>query len=619
MIRFDPASMTLLIASILALLVGPLIYRAFHRRDALLALLDGFIFVAITGLVLLFILPDSYENGGWLTLPIAVTGLFGPTFLEGASRRVARRTHIAALVLGLTALVLHALIDGTALSDAGAASASLLPLAVVIHRLPVGLTIWWLLRPSFGTRSASGVLGLIAAATVAGYSFGPVLIGGLSSHGIAWFQAFVAGSLLHVVFHQPHLRGSQCGCGEATAHSGWHEGVGALFGIGLIATLLAEGALHQAHALASGMQVVHSGLQTFWVLALESAPALLLAYLMAGALHAFLPSSTIRWLKRGSSLNQAFRGMAIGLPFPVCSCGVVPLYESLIRKGAPATAAMAFLIATPELGLDAVLLSVPLLGVELTVIRICCAAIVAALVGWTIGSLLVVPQSAEAPDPERSPSGTNRGRVTLSAKIESALRVGLIEVVDHTAPWILLGIAIAAVIEPLMAGGWLSRLPGGLDVPLFTLIGLPAYVCASGATPLVVVLIAGGISPGAALAFLLTGPATNATTFGLLGKLHSRRIAVLFSVTIIGLSVTLGYCVNALFPASGGQVLNPAVAEQPSTVQLISLGVLAGIYLFSILRRGGRRFVAELFFRGQRTLDLHPHYHVDDFAPGEST
>lgn len=609
MVRFDPASMTLLIASILALLVGPLIYRAFYRRDALLALLDGLIFVTITGMVLLFILPDSYENGGWWTLPVAVAGLFGPTLFEGFSRRAAKRTHITALVLGLTALILHALIDGTALSEVGAAGASLLPLAVVIHRLPVGLTIWWLLRPNFGVRSATGVLGLIAVATVTGYMFGPLLVGGLSSHGIAWFQAFVAGSLLHVVFHQPHLAESKCGCDEATAHSGWHEGAGALLGIGLIAILLAESAFHHAHGSASATEVVQSGLQTFWILALESAPALLLAYLMAGALHAFLPSSTIRWLRKGSSLNQAFRGMAIGLPFPVCSCGVVPLYQSLIRKGAPAAAAMAFLIATPELGLDAVLLSVPLLGAELTVIRIGCAALVAALVGWTIGRLLAAPVSLQTPDDDSAESGGEHSRKPLTRKISSALSVGLIEVVDHTAPWIVLGMGIASVIQPFLSGGWLSRLPGGLDVPLFTLIGLPAYVCASGATPLVVVLIAGGISPGAAVAFLLTGPATNATTFGLLGKLHGRRIAILFSLMIIGLSVVLGYVINGLFPSSGGQVLNTSAAEYPSTIELISLLLLGGIYLFSILRRGARRFVAELFFRGQRTLDLHPHYH----------
>ena len=602
--------MTLLIASILALLVGPAVYRLFHRRGAMLALLDGLIFVTITGLVLLFILPDSFDNGGWVTLPVAIAGLFGPTFFEGVSRQLAKRTHIMALVLGLSALVLHALIDGTALSQGGGAEGSLLPLAVVIHRLPVGLTIWWLLRPGFGTRTAAAVLGLIAISTLTGFVFGPLLIGGLSSQGIAWFQAFVAGSLLHVVFHQPHLGSKQCGCDEVTSHSGWHEGAGALLGIGLLTVLLAEGALHHSHGGSSATDIVHSGLHVFGILALESAPALLLAYLMAGALHAFMPPSTISWLRRGSSLSQAFRGMAVGLPFPVCSCGVVPLYQSLIRKGAPAAAAMAFLIATPELGLDAVLLSVPLLGTELTLIRICSAALVAALVGWVIGRLAAGTVDADPPGPSGVGQDGHEPQVrSLGTKVRSALSVGLIEVVDHTAPWIVLGMGIACVAQPFLTGGWFSRLPAGLDVPLFTLIGLPTYVCASGATPLVVVLIAGGVSPGAALAFLLTGPATNATTFGLLGKLHGRRIALLFSGTIIVLAVTLGYLVNGFFPESGANALNPALAEEPSTLQIVCLVALGAIYLFSILRKGARRFVAELFFRGQRTLDLHPHYH----------
>jgi uncharacterized membrane protein YraQ (UPF0718 family) len=601
----------LLIGSILALAVGPFVYSVVRKRDAMLSLLDGFIFVSITGMVLLFILPDSFENGGWFILPVALAGLFGPTVLEGVSRNAAKKTHIAALILGLAGIALHALIDGTALSVGALTEGGVLPLAVVLHRLPVGLTIWWLLTPNFGKKSAIWVLTLIATATIAGYVFGPVLIERLSSHGTALFQALVAGTLLHVVFHQPHLEGSSCGCkAVSSSQNGLGEGFGALLGIGLLAILL-FGAGH-SHGIEQPGEVdlVKQGLHTIWVLALESAPALLLAYLMAGMLNAFLPYSSIRWLRRGSAPTQALKGMAVGLPFPVCSCGVVPLYQSLIRKGAPATAGMAFLIATPELGLDAVLLSVPLLGTGMTVIRVVAAALVAILVGWLVGTFSERHRGQEqAPEVEAAGSESESTQQSFSGRIRAALHVGLVEVVDHTAPWILLGMGIAAVIQPLLSSNWLARLGDAWEVPLFTLLGLPAYVCASGATPLVAVLLSGGLSPGAALAFLLTGPATNSTTFGILASLHGRKVAMVFSATIITLCVALGYLVNWALPTVGSGALNPAAEQGTSTFHLVSMVLLVGIYFYSILRRGARRFVAELFFKGQRALDLHPHYH----------
>ena len=191
--------MTYLTSSLIALLVGPLIYGAVRRRDMMLSMLDGFIFVTITGLVLVYILPDSFAYGGWLTLIFALIGLFGPTLLEGFFRRSARRTHIITLILGLLGVGLHAFLDGTALAHhhlfLEGSSEHLLPLAVILHRLPVGLTVWWLLRPSFGRRMAGSVLGLIALATVTGFALGPVLTAGITSEGIAWFQALVAGSL----------------------------------------------------------------------------------------------------------------------------------------------------------------------------------------------------------------------------------------------------------------------------------------------------------------------------------------------------------------------------------------------------------------------------------------
>ncbi|MGW8180707.1 MAG: permease, partial [bacterium] len=379
----DP--LALLAISLAALLFGPLIYGMAKERNMMLSLLDGFIFVTISGIVLLYLFPESLQQGGWITLFFAVAGLFGPTLIESIFRRAARPAHIAALVLGLAGICLHGLIDGSALApyhQAEQGHAALLPFAVILHRIPVGLTIWWLLRPAFGVHLAATVLGLVGLSTVAGFALGSVLTTELSSRGFACFQALVAGSLLHVIFHQPHLDHSECGCGSTSSSNQRFEGAGALLGIGLMAALLSGGAhLHEE-------SMVVRDLDTFLTLALEIAPVLLVAYVAAGMLSSFMPQSSVSWMHRGSSWLQSARGMAVGLPFPVCSCGVVPLYRTLIRKGAPPTAAMAFLVATPELGLDAVLVSIPLLGTKMTVLRVLAAALVALFVGRFVGGLL---------------------------------------------------------------------------------------------------------------------------------------------------------------------------------------------------------------------------------------
>lgn len=584
--------MLVLAAGILALFLGPLIYRGVRHRQAMLSLIDGFVFVAIAGLVLFYILPESVAQGGLWAILFALVGIFGPTTMERVYDRAAHQTHTAALILGLAGICLHALIDGAALVGSHSEE-SLLPLAVVLHRLPVGLTIWWLLRPSFGLRTASTVLGLVSLMTAGGFFFGPFLTASLSGQGIAWFQALVAGSLFHVVLHQPHRESDDCGCHPVYSQSRWYEGSGALIGVLLLLFLIGGHSLTADH----GSSHVTEGVwTTFWALSLESAPALLLAYLMAGMLNAFLPRSSVQWMRRGAFWNQSLRGMAVGLPLPICSCGVVPIYRTLIRRGAPAGASMAFLVATPELGLDAVLLSIPLLGTDMTLIRVGAAALVAWLAGSVMGKLM-----DSTTEPELEALTGREGEVPLPflKRLKEGLRVGLGEVVDHTAPWILLGLMAAALADPLLRAGWLSALPPALEIPVFALLGLPAYVCASGATPFVAVLLYNGVSPGAALAFLLTGPATNVTTFGLLKQLHGRRIAVYFSVIIIALSVSGGYLVNALFPYAGQGMLADLSLEAASTFQVLCLMALITLYLLSMLRRGARQFVAELRLGGQ--------------------
>lgn len=284
---------TLLIATLAALLSGPLWYAFAQRRPALLSVLDGFVLVSISGLVLIEVLPDAFGTGGWWSLGFLVLGLLGPTVLEHSLARARREAHLLALGLAILGLILHSIGDGAALSaealhhglhhgahhdhahhDHDHHGHDALGLAIAIHSVPVGLVVWWLLYPVFGAWLPALSLLAMCAATVAGYVFGASLAGLLGAQGWAWFQALIAGSILHVIFGRPHLD-------EAAAHD--HstppfEGLGNLAALGFLIWLSANHR-HEA-AIAAELGLADAFLQV----GLLGAPALMVAYTLIAVL-----------------------------------------------------------------------------------------------------------------------------------------------------------------------------------------------------------------------------------------------------------------------------------------------------------------------------------------------
>lgn len=566
--------MTYLIAAVLALAAGPILEAGTGTRRRFKPLLDGLVTAAIPSLIFLEFVPTAISAGEWGILVALVVGFLLPAMAERGARHVSQRAHRWALLAGLSGFVIHAVLDGAALGTVSTGASASLPLAVVLHRLPVGVAVWWLTVKEMDRRAAIAALILLMLGTLGGYFFGTAVNRIAANSGVlTLYQAVVGGSLVHVVVHQRKT--------ALTVSERRREGWGALLALALLLAVFVTGTRGGANE-AAGF------LSRLYVLTAESAFALLLAYLCAGLLSAFLPQRSIRWMERGGGFSQAGRGMVIGLPFPICSCGVVPLYRSLIKRGAPPAAAMAFLVATPELGLDAVLLSIPLLGPQVTILRLATAAVVALLVGWWVGGRL--KSAVRAPET----TGAPEQRPGMLQSLSTALRTGTGEVVDHTAPWIILGLGVAALVTPFLESGWLGSLPPVTDVLLFALLGFPTYVCAASATPLVAAFLATGLSPGAGIAFLITGPATNISTLGLVSSLHGRRAAIAFAATMVTLAVSSGIAVNAAFGALPVPSLAALTEEAPSLLQQVSLVLLVGLFLRSVVRRGLRSFVGEL-------------------------
>lgn len=578
--------MTISAAFMLALavalfLLGPVLFRTFQNSPRVLGTLDGFVIVAIAGLVFFHILPMAFQSLGLVAVGLMLLGLIFPTVVERSAAITKKTTHKWLVMLILGGLILHMALDGVILASSHSSHGFSLKWAIVLHQLPEGAALWWILSRTWGKKWAIG--GLVASAAVLILGYGAASIGfagwegGTLWHGI---EIFVAGALLHVLMHQIQNTGPT---------NKRFEVLGGVLGGGLVVTTTFLGAEH----LESGYLADY--LHRFYDLVLTTAPALLFGYVLAGLVVAFLPRASLVWLKQGGSIKQAIRGLIFGLPLPICSCGVVPLYQSLIKRGVPIPAALAFLVATPELGIDAILISFPLLGVELTLIRLAGAALVALAVGVLVGSWIQASSSEQALDEDE---GMGYEPEDGESRLKMALNFGLNRVVNDTAPWIIAGLAIAAAISPDLLGPSMADLPFGVDVLLFALVGIPLYVCASGSTPLAAAFILAGVSPGAAIAFLLAGPASNVTTFGILSELHGRRAALYFGVVMFGSAVATGLAVNAFMGDFTLAVVASEAHDHGGLFYMIAAALLGILFLRSLLKVGVRGYFETIFSLG---------------------
>jgi uncharacterized protein len=576
--------------SFLALLLGPLLVWLARRQSWSTVSLDSFCLVTVSGFALLHLLPESAAQAtpwGWLVLPLALAGFLLPAVAERSIHHGTPTTKKTVLLLALLGIAAHATLDGLLLRGDGNAANEhhghtheLTAWAIILHRIPEGIGIWWIVPRTLGIRAAFGITAVSVASTLFGFYLGESILTGSSQGGLAMLQALLVGSLLHVVLHAHVPPPREQGRFRIASVLGGALGVAALWCV--IRDHFPKGE--------------HGGpAAVFLQLALESAPALLLAYLLVGLCHAFLPANWLARMTSGSTLSQALRGVAVGLPLPVCSCGVVPIYRELIQQGTALAAAIAFLIATPELEIAAVLLTWQLMGGDVAAVRVGMAAALALGVGMLVGALhgrrTAIANAAPTPPPDAAAAPPTP---PLRDRLAGALRFGFGPAVDNTATWILVGLLLSAMLMPYIDREWIASLPAGIDVPIAALIGLPLYVCASGSTPLAAMLLMQGLSPGAVLALLLTGPATNVTTFALLARLHGKRTAATFAIAMWLGAVGLGYLANWLLPAA----ITPAFAEHvhgASWYAWTCLGLLAGVFLFALLRQGVRPFLERLF------------------------
>ncbi len=307
------------------------------------------------------------------------------------------------------------------------------------------------------------------------------------------------------------------------------------------------------------MQVVVHILAETWRVTAAMAPYLLLGFAAAGVLHAFVrPSFVVRHLGR-RGLRQIVKATLIGVPMPLCSCSVIPVTASLRRHGAGKGATAAFIASTPETGIDSVAATYGLLGGVFAVARVA----VAFLTGLAAGVLVERTDRQEDPPPAAEDAGANGNGETGSAPVR-ALRFGFLTLPGDIGRSLLLGLLLAGVFSVLFPAQQI-RAEGQMRIVVYALVTLaavPLYVCSTGSIPIGLAMMRAGLTPGAALIFLVAGPATNTATIAALWKLLGRKAVAMYLVAI----VTTAWLAAAVFdalPLSAG--LRDAICSHPGT------------------------------------------------------
>ncbi|XXX74962.1 permease [Sorangium sp. So ce134] len=586
-----PAPMLALVValSIAGLAAGPLLV-ALGRRGALpTPALDGLTLGLVPTLVLARHLPHAIEELGaqavlWTALGYAALSL--------AERRRRDTGEALGREIAFSALAVHGLLDGAGLALAaaaadGGADGLLIASAVLVHRLPEGLSLAARFLPAWGWRQLALRLGLLGLLTMLGALLGQRLMERLPHESLEVFIAFGLGVLLRLVVHTHEAppRGRTARAASAVA-----------FATGLcVALALPSPESFLAHAHGSELPIAES----LGPLFVETAPAMFAGLVAAGLMRAFFPRHALGRPPDGAALPRAARGAAPAPPLPSSSYGGA---SSLVRRllpaaraaGAPAAATVALAAFAPALDVGGALLSLRLLGLPLTAVRLAGSALLAVLVALLVARVAGSPGAAQ-----RSSAPPAAGAdPSLGARLRAAAAEAAGPALDRVAAWYLVGIALAAVLEATLDPAAARALGAPADIVVSALIAAPVSVCAQAATPLAAVMIHKGLSVGAALALLTVGPATSVAAVAVLRRSLGARVAAAFALGSVAVAVAFGLAANALIPGASVPELHELVAHEHAAVEWICAAALGALLLASFTRLGPRAWFGSMLGAG---------------------
>lgn len=311
---------------------------------------------------------------------------------------------------------------------------------------------------------------------------------------------------------------------------------------------------------------------------LEMAVYILLGCVIAGMMHLWAGREFIqRQLGKGGWFS-IIKATLLGIPLPVCSCGVIPLAQSLKKEGAHRSSVLSFLVSTPTTGVDSILATYALLGPLFAIFR----PLAALCMGILLGGLDYVVEGKEE---KHQPVVVHGHRqFSFSFQVKEFMRYSFVEIPADIGKWLLLGTVIGGLISTIIPQSFLQQyMPFPFDFLAALLVGIPLYVCATGSIPIAASLIAKGFSPGAGLVFLIAGPATNAITIAFVKTQLGKKALYLYLSSITIVSLLMGLLLNLFWvnvTAHNPHMLHGAGEHLPAFLKIscaVILFVLVGI------------------------------------------
>lgn len=277
------------------------------------------------------------------------------------------------------------------------------------------------------------------------------------------------------------------------------------------------------------------------------APYLLLGFLLAGIMHAFVPNGIYHKYLGGKSFRSVFNAALLGIPLPLCSCGVIPTAMSLRKEGASKGATLSFLIATPQTGVDSIIATYSLMGLPFALLRP-----LAALATALFGGALMNKFENESEDgyKYRHHGKCGTDKKSFGQKVHSALHYAFVEMMQDIGKWLLIGLVVAGLITVFVPDSFFASFS---DKPLLSMLlvlafAIPMYLCATGSIPIAVALMLKGLSPGTALVLLMAGPAVNFASILVISKVMGKKSLILYLLSIILGAMTFGLGIDYLLP-----------------------------------------------------------------------
>jgi len=327
-----------------------------------------------------------------------------------------------------------------------------------------------------------------------------------------------------------------------------------------------------------------------WHIFTDAAPYVIFGFLAAGLIKALLPDDAVARHLGGGSFTAVVKASLLGIPLPLCSCGVIPAAIGLRKQGAGRGPSAAFLVSTPESGVDSIAITWALLDPVMTVVRPVAAFITGTLTGMLISWLpeekteLDIEQSA-CDCPGTGCESVSKQKAPLRSRVVEGTRYAFGELLKDIGGWLLLGVLIAGLVATLVPDGFFAILfeYQAASLVLMLLVGIPLYMCASASTPIAAALVLKGLSPGAALVFLLAGPATNAATLTVVARFWGRKATLVYLSVIACCSLVFGWLVNEFYAWAGLDITRWVTTSEEHAVSI--WGNLAALVLLVLIGR----------------------------------